>query len=56
MRVRTLRELLATAGRLVLWLAVGMVLIRGAGATLAPADEARQPRTRACGSPPRLAG
>jgi hypothetical protein len=44
-RVRTLRELLATAGRLVLWLAVGIVLIRGAGATFSPADEARQPRT-----------
>lgn len=45
-RVRTLRELLATAGRLVLWLAVGLVLIRGAGATFSPADEARQPRTQ----------
>ncbi len=29
-----------------LWLVVGVVLIRGAGATFSPADEARQPRTQ----------
>jgi hypothetical protein len=48
--VRTLRDLLAIAGRLLLWLAIGLVLIRGAGATFSPADEEPRPRT------PRAAG
>jgi hypothetical protein len=45
-RERTGRDLLAGAARVVLWLVVGLVLIRGAGATFSPADEARQPRTQ----------
>src|SRR4051812_33630295 len=40
-RVRTPRELLAGAGRLVLWFAVGLLLIRGLGATLGRADDPR---------------
>src|SRR3954452_22181843 len=42
-RVRTPRDLLAGAGRLVLWLAIGLLVIRGVGATLAPARDERTP-------------
>lgn len=40
----TPRDLLAGAGRAALWLAVGMLLVRGAGAMLTPAEDARVPR------------
>jgi hypothetical protein len=50
--VRTPRDLLTTAGRLVLWLAVGLVLVRGVGATLEPVrDERRPPAVRAVAVP-----
>jgi hypothetical protein len=43
-RVRTPRELLAAAGRFVLWLAVGLVLVHGVSDLLGPAREPREPR------------
>src|SRR5512144_3038198 len=42
--VHTPRELLVMIGRVALWLAVGMLLIRGAGAVLAPAQDTRELR------------
>jgi Conjugative transposon protein TcpC len=42
-RTLTPRDLLAGVGRLALWLAVGLLLVRGAGAMLGPTDDARQP-------------
>src|SRR3954454_14453478 len=39
--VRTPQDVLAGAGRVVLWLAVGLVLLRGAEATLGLDDNAR---------------
>ncbi len=43
-RVRTPRELLAATGRLVLWLAVGLVLVHGVSDMLGPAHEPPEPR------------
>src|SRR4051812_5102309 len=43
-RVRTPRDLFAAAGRLVLWLAVGLVLVHGLSDMLGPAHEPREPR------------
>jgi hypothetical protein len=42
-RMRTLRDLLGGAGRLTLWLVVGLLLIRGIG-TLGATDSARAPQ------------
>jgi hypothetical protein len=39
--VRTPRDVFAGAGRLVLWLAIGLLLLRGAEATLGPDDDLR---------------
>jgi hypothetical protein len=38
-------DLLAGAGRVVLWLAMGLVLVRGAEATLGPREDASAPQT-----------
>jgi hypothetical protein len=44
--VRTPRELLATVGRLALWLTVGVLLIRGLGATFDGRHGPREPHAR----------
>jgi hypothetical protein len=44
-RARTPRGLLAAAGRLVLWLVVGLLLIRGLDGMLGPAHDERPPQT-----------
>src|SRR5262245_3322452 len=44
--VTTPRDLLAAAGRVVLWLAVGLLLVRGAQATLGPAEDAHPQAAR----------
>jgi hypothetical protein len=43
-RVRTPRDLLATAGRVALWLVVALLLVHGASDMLRPADDAPERR------------